>query len=99
MKISLVHYRRWTLTLIILLLPILYNVLSNIISHNENRLGIFKMNLNSLNPQTILYHVDPSMEKYFRASIGQSTVEQGPANISNMNEYIWRKFLDFYVIK
>ncbi|CAF1565582.1 unnamed protein product, partial [Adineta steineri] len=90
-KTVLVHYRRWALTLIILLLPILYNLLSNLISQSQNDPGIFKMNFNSLNPQTILYHTDPSMNKYFLASINGAKLEQGSGNISEMNENIWKK--------
>jgi hypothetical protein len=92
-----VHYRRWTLTFIVLLLPILYNLLSNIIARNRNEDGIFKMNVNSLNPQTILYNTDPIMEQYFRASINGAILEQGSQNISEMNQHIWRKF--FNIIK
>lgn len=90
-KTFLVHYRRWTLTLIVLLLPIVYNLLSNSISRSRNENGIFKMNINSLNPQTILYKIDPIMEKYFRASINGAILEQGSENISEMNQDIWRK--------
>ncbi|CAF1011366.1 unnamed protein product [Rotaria sordida] len=90
-KTSLVRYRRWALTFIILLLPILYNLLSNLIFRSGNDSGIFKMNLNSLNPQTIIYHTDPIIEKYFRASIDGSKLEQGSANITEMNQQIWQK--------
>ncbi|CAF3526948.1 unnamed protein product [Rotaria sp. Silwood1] len=93
-KTSLVRYRRWGLTFIVLLLPILYNLLSNLIFSNENENGIFNMNINSLNPQTILYHVDPIIEKYFRASIDGSKLEQGSANIFEMNQNIWQKRID-----
>ncbi len=51
------------------------------------------MNLNSLNPQTILYNTDPMIEEYFRASINGATLEKGSGNISEMNQNIWRKFL------
>jgi len=91
-KTLFVHYRRWGLTLIVLFLPILYNLLSNLISRNRNENGIFKMNLNSLNPQTILYHTDPIMKKYFHASINDAILEQGPEHISEMNQNIWRMF-------
>ncbi len=91
-KTLLVRYRRWALTLIVLLLPILYNLLSNLISSSRNENGIFKMNLNSLNPQTILYHTEPIMEKYFRASVNGAILEKGSENISQMNRDIWRKF-------
>ncbi len=92
-KTLFVRYRRWALTLIVLLLPILYNLLSNLISRSRNENGIFKMNLNSLDPQRILYHTDPIIEKYFRASIHGAILEQGSGNISEMNRNIWRKFL------
>ncbi|CAF0941667.1 unnamed protein product [Adineta steineri] len=90
-KTTLVRYRRWALTLIILLLPILYNLLSNLISQSQSDTGVFKMNCNSLNPQTILYHTDASIDKYFLASINGAKLEQGSANISEMNENIWQK--------
>ncbi|CAF4553933.1 unnamed protein product, partial [Rotaria sp. Silwood2] len=93
-KTSIVRYRRWTLTLIVLLLPILYNLLSNLISRSENENGLFKMNLKSLNPQTFVYHADPNMEKYIRASVSGSILEQGSANISEMNQNIWQKRMD-----
>ncbi|CAF4093815.1 unnamed protein product, partial [Adineta steineri] len=93
-KTVLVRYRRWGLTLIILLLPILYNLLSNLISKSQSDTGVYKMNINSLNPQTILYHTDPSIEKYFLASINGAKPEQGSGNISKMNENIWQKRMD-----
>lgn len=86
------RYRRWALTLIVLALPILYNLLSNLISRNGNDNGIFKMNVDSLNPQTILYNSDPIMEKYFRASVGNSILESESVNISEINRNIWSKF-------
>jgi hypothetical protein len=91
-KTLLVRYRRWGLTLIVFLLPILNNLLSNIISHSHNESGIFQMNLNSLNPQTILYNTDPTTEKYFRASINGAILEKNSGNISQMNRDILRKF-------
>ncbi|CAF4280095.1 unnamed protein product, partial [Adineta steineri] len=93
-KTVLVRYRRWALTLIILLLPILYNLLSNLKSESQSDTGVFKMNINSLNPQTILYHADPSIKKYFLASINGAKLEQGSANISEMNENIWQRRID-----
>ncbi|CAF1479323.1 unnamed protein product [Adineta steineri] len=93
-KTVLVRYRRWGLTLIILLLPILYNLLSNLIFQSQSDTGVFKMNYNSLNPQTILYHTDPSLYKYFRASVNGAKLEQGSGNISEMNENIWQKRRD-----
>ncbi|CAF4288640.1 unnamed protein product, partial [Adineta steineri] len=93
-KTVLVHYRRWALTLIILLLPILYNLLSNLISQSQNDTGIFKMNFNSLNPQTILYHTHSSMNKYFLASVNGAKLEQGSGKIYKMNENIWKKRMD-----
>jgi hypothetical protein len=96
-KTFLVHYRRWALTLIVFLLPIVYNLLSNLISRSRNESGIFKMNINSLNPQTILYKTDPIMDKFFRASIDGAILEQGSGNLSQMNEHIWRKI--FHIIQ
>ena len=89
-KTYLVHYRRWALTIIILFLPILYNLLSNLIARNRNENGIFKMNINSLNPQTIIYHSDLIFEKYFRASVHDVKFEEGSGNLSEMNRNIWR---------
>jgi hypothetical protein len=54
------------------------------------------MDFKSLNPQTILYNTDPTMEKYFRAAVDGAVLEQGPGNISEMNRNIFRMF---YVIK
>ncbi len=96
-KTVLVHYRRWALTLIVFLLPILYNLLSNIISRSRNENGIFRMNINSLNPQTILFQTDPMMEKYFRASINGAKLERRSENISDMNQNIWRKFFKEFI--
>ncbi|UJR08477.1 hypothetical protein I4U23_012744 [Adineta vaga] len=93
-KTLLVRYRRWALTLIILLLPILYNLLSHLISRSRNEMGIFRMNMNSLNPQTIFYHTDESIEDYFRASTSGAKLEQGSENITEMNENIWQKRMD-----
>ena len=79
------------MTLTVLLLPILYNLLSNLISRSGNDNGVFKMNLNSLNPQTILYNTDPILEEYFRSSVDDAILEQRSVNISEMNQDIWRK--------
>lgn len=93
MKTLFVHYRRWGITLIILLLPILYNLLSNIIYRNGNEDGTFDMNINSLSPQTILYNTDSSIEKYFQASINDGAIlKKQSENVSDMNDNIWRKF-------
>lgn len=99
-----VRYRRWALILVILLIPILYNLLSNLISREGSNSGTFEMNLNSLNPQTIFYHTDPTIEQHFRASIDAGAkLEQGSIDISEMNQHIWRKFLfdnttPFYIV-
>ena len=66
MKTLFVRYRRWGLTLIVLLLPIIYNILSNIISRSQNTSGTFKMDVKSLNPQTILYKTDPLWKIMFK---------------------------------
>lgn len=96
MKTLLVRYRRWGLTLIVLLLPIVYNILSNVISRSQNTSGTFKMDTNTLNPQTILYKTDSIMDNYFQATVGSKSnglkLEKRSENISEMNEYIWRKF-------
>ncbi|CAF1480964.1 unnamed protein product, partial [Adineta steineri] len=93
-KTVLVRYRRWGLTLLVLLLPILYNLLLNLIFQSQSDTGVFKMNINSLNPQTILYHTDPSMNKYFLASINGAKLEEGPENIFEMNDKILKKRMD-----
>ena len=94
-----VRYRRWALTLIVLLLPIIYNILSNVISRSQNASGIYKMGVSGLNPQTILYQADPSMEAYFRSAIGSQSsnlvLEKRSDNISSMNRYILGKFLRY----
>jgi hypothetical protein len=96
MKTLLVRYRRWGLTLVVLLLPIIYNLLSNIISRNQSTGDTFKMQTTPLNPQTILYKADSLMESYFQSAIGSKssglTLEKRSENISEMNKYIWRKF-------
>jgi hypothetical protein len=96
MKTLLVRYRRWGLTLAVLLLPIIYNLLSNIISQSQSATGTFKMDASSLNPQTILYGIDPSMEDFFKSAVGYPSsglkLEQRSENISEMNKHIWRKF-------
>ncbi|UJR08715.1 hypothetical protein I4U23_012972 [Adineta vaga] len=90
-----VRSRRWVLTLIILLIPILYHLLTNMTLKDRNKAGIFQMNVNLLNPQTILYHSDSIMEKYFRASINGAKLEQTQiGNLSQMNEDILRRRID-----
>jgi hypothetical protein len=96
MKTLLVHYRRWGLALVILLLPLIYHLLSDTISVNKNNSDTFKMQTTSLNPQTILYKADPLMESYFQSAVGSKsnglTLEKRSENIPEMNKYIWRKF-------
>ncbi|CAF0858674.1 unnamed protein product [Adineta steineri] len=90
-KTVLVRYRRWGLILIIVSSSIIDSLLSNLISHSQDETRVFKMNFNSLNPQTILYHTDPSINDYFLASINGTKREQGSGNISEMSENIWKK--------
>jgi hypothetical protein len=96
MKTLLVRYRRWGLTLAVLLLPIIYNLLSNIISRSQSATGTFKMDTSSLNPQTILYGIDSSLEDFFQSAVGYPSsslkLEKRSENISQMNKHIWRKF-------
>jgi hypothetical protein len=96
MKTLLVRYRRWGLTLVILLLPIVYNLLSNIISRSQSATGTFKMDISALNPQTIIYGTDPFMENYFQAAVKSKSsdivLNKRSENISEINKYIWRKF-------
>lgn len=96
-KTLLVRYRRWGLTVIVLLLPIVYNLVSNIVSRSENGGDAFKMEPQSLNPQTILYTADSLMEKYFQKAIGSTSnslilEKRSENNISDINKYIWRRF-------
>ncbi len=94
MKTLLVRYRRWGLTLVILLLPIVYNLLSNIISRSQSATGTFKMETNLLNPQTILYAADASMESFFQSAVQSNDISlvKRSENISAMNQYIRGKF-------
>ncbi len=77
------------------MIPIIYNLLSKIISQKEDASGIFKMQSTSLNPQTILYKTDSNIKNYFQAAVGSTsnglTLEQRSENIPEMNKYIWRK--------
>ncbi|CAF3666934.1 unnamed protein product [Rotaria sp. Silwood1] len=97
-KILLVRYRRWGLMLIVILLPIVYNLLSNVLSRSQNATGTFKMDVKSLNPQTILYKADPLMENYFQAAIGSKSnslvLDKRSENITEMNKYVWQKRMD-----
>ncbi|CAF5169749.1 unnamed protein product, partial [Rotaria magnacalcarata] len=97
-KTLLVRYRRWGLTAIVVLLPIIYNLLLNVISHNANVDGTFEMKLSSLNPQTILYKVDSVMENYFQAAVESKSnglvLEKRQESIVDMNRYIWQKRID-----
>ena len=88
-KTLLVHYRRWILTLIILSIPILYNLLSNVASRRRNADGTYQMTINALNPQAILYNSDPVMERFVRASVDGARLNQVSGNISAINEQIW----------
>lgn len=94
-KTLLVRYRRWGITILVILIPIIYNVLSNVISRSQSATGTFKMDTSSLNPQRILYNVDPLVENYFQAAVGWKsndlTLEKRPENITDMNRYIWGK--------
>jgi hypothetical protein len=72
-----------------LLLPILHHLLANLISRSRQNVGIFRMDLNALDPQTILYQSDPSMEKYVRAAVHSSRHEN--ITLSEMNRYIYGK--------
>jgi hypothetical protein len=95
-KTLLVRYRRWGITLLILLIPIIYRPLSNLISQRQDARDTFKMQSSSLNPQTILYNTDSSVESYFQAAVGSQsndlTLEKSSENIREMNNHIWRKF-------
>ena len=95
-KSLLVHSRRWALTLIVLFLPIAYSVLSNVMSHSENASGFFNMHVSALNPQTIWYRTDPSIDPYFQASLPLESsgvvAEQRQEQILEMNKRIWGSF-------
>jgi hypothetical protein len=90
MKTLLVRYRRWGLTLVVLLLPIVYNLLSNIISRSQSATGTFKMDTNLLNPQTILYGANSSMETFLQSAVKSNDIDlvKRSENISQMNQYI-----------
>ncbi|CAF3562792.1 unnamed protein product [Adineta steineri] len=97
-KTLLVRYRRWGITTVVLLLPIAYNLLSNILSRTQGTNDTFKMQPISLNPQTILYNADPSIENYFLAAIGAQSnglkLEKRLENMSSIDKYIWQKRMD-----
>lgn len=97
MKTLLVRYRRWGLTVLVLLLPIVYNILSNVISQTQSTGGTFKMQTTLLNPQTILYTADAAFDNYFQAAVGGKSsklkLEKRTDDIPAMNQYIWREFI------
>ena len=81
-----VHSRRWALTLVVLLLPIL---LSSSASRRRDENGIFSMDVNALNPQTILVHADPVMKKYLQAAVaGQVTLEERGESLGEINALV-----------
>ena len=84
-----VHYRRWVLTLIILFIPIVHRLVSNLTSRSGDENGTYKMEISALNPQTILYNTDPIMERYFQASINHPMMNQVSGNISEINQQIY----------
>ena len=94
-KTLLVRYRRWGLTLVVLLIPIIYNILSNVISQSQNASGTFKMQTTDLNPQTILYRADPNIENFFLSAVDSKSsrikMDKRTENISAMNRHIWGK--------
>lgn len=92
-KNLMVRYRRWIITTIVLLTPIIYQILSNVISGGKSGDGTYQMRINSLNPQTIIYHSESKIEKYFLSAIRDQSQEikldQQAMNISAMNQYIY----------
>ncbi|UJR37764.1 hypothetical protein I4U23_030457 [Adineta vaga] len=98
MKTLVVRYRRWGLTLVVLLIPIVYNILSNIITPTQSSGDTFKMQATLLNPQTILYTANPAFENYFQAAVGAKSsnlkLEKRTEDIFDMNKYIWQKRVD-----
>lgn len=86
-----VHYRRWVLTLMILLIPIVYRLLSNLASRNRDENGIYKMEITALNPQTILYNAHPMIERSFQASISDGILKQVEGNLSDIHQQIYGK--------
>ena len=95
-KTCIVRYRRWMLIIIMLLLPILYNVLTTMLAKNRMGSGIYKMQVTHLNPQKIVYNADISMQTYFTSAIEANSkdlvLEQRSDSISDMNQYIRRWF-------
>ncbi|CAF4713778.1 unnamed protein product [Rotaria sp. Silwood2] len=53
------------------------------------------MDINSLNPYTILYNTDSSIEKYSHATVNNAKLEQSLGIISQMNKNIWQKRIDY----
>ncbi|CAF1584834.1 unnamed protein product, partial [Adineta ricciae] len=98
MKTLMIRYRRWGLTLVVLLLPIIYNLLSNIIAPAQGSGDTFKMQATLLNPQTILYTSNPVFEGYFQEAVGAKSsglkFEKRTETISELNRYIWQKRMD-----
>lgn len=96
MKTLMIRYRRWGLTLVVLLLPIIYNLLSNIIAPTQGSGGTFKMQATLLNPQTVLYTAAPAFEGYFQEAFGGKSsglkFEKRTENIAELNRHIWRRF-------
>jgi hypothetical protein len=87
-KSFLIHYRRWFFTFILLLIPILHRLQSTITFSNPNDSGGFPMNIDSLNPQTILYHSDASIEEYLQASIHGAKLEKRSGDLSQMDDEV-----------
>ena len=65
------------------------------IPRSQSGTGVFKMQTNSINPQTILYNSDPIMENYFLSAVGSKSddliLEKSSENIAEMNRHIWRR--------
>ena len=95
-KSCVVRYRRWMLIIVMLLLPILYNIIASIFAKNQMNNGIYKMQMASLNPQRIFYQTDSSMEAYFHAAVPSNArgliLEQRSDPLLTVNQYIRRWF-------
>ena len=95
-KSCVVRYRRWMLIIIMLLLPIIYNIISNIYAKTHMNDGIYKMQMGPLNPQRIFYQANAPMETYFHAAVKSSAkglvLEQRSDPILSVNQDIRRWF-------
>ena len=82
----IIRYRRWLLTLILILLPIISNFYQQ--NSNSNQTDQYQINIDSLNPQTILYKSDINKLEFIRALSSKAKFE---CRKENIDELIYRK--------